>query len=102
MMLTRRIFWKLFLSFWTALLLFAFGVLFAASAYLDSTREHYHNSPPRERSSAVFAAAQQDFAVMAGNGRFGNLEAVVLDPADRGFVHFQLVRSTGQCCGEDD
>src|SRR5262245_15725608 len=59
-MLGRRIFWKLFLSFWAALLLFAFGVLYAASAYLDSTREHYHNSPPRERSSAVFAAAQKE------------------------------------------
>ena len=57
-MVNQRIFWKLFLSFWLALLLFALGVLYAASAYLDSTRERYDNMNPRERSESVFATAQ--------------------------------------------
>ena len=35
----HRLFWKLFLSFWVALLLFATGVLIAASLYLDRARE---------------------------------------------------------------
>lgn len=34
-----RLFWKLFLSFWLALLLFAGGAIFAVSAYLDHTRQ---------------------------------------------------------------
>lgn len=54
----QRIFWKLFLSFWLALLLFALGVLYAASAYLDATRERYDNQNPRERNEFVFNAAQ--------------------------------------------
>ncbi|HWU85310.1 MAG TPA: hypothetical protein VN028_08225, partial [Rhodocyclaceae bacterium] len=53
-----RIFWKLFLSFWVALLLFALGVLYAASAYLDATRERYDAQDPRARNDSVFASAQ--------------------------------------------
>lgn len=53
-----RIFWKLFLSFWVALLLFALGVLYAASAYLDATRERYDAQDPRARNDSVFANAQ--------------------------------------------
>lgn len=58
-MTRQRIFWKLFLSFWGALLLFAFGMLYAASAYLDATRERYDTPNSRERSESVFATAQQ-------------------------------------------
>ena len=36
----HRLFWKLFLSFWVALLLFAVGVLLAASIYLDRQHEN--------------------------------------------------------------
>lgn len=36
----HRLFWKLFLSFWVALLLFAVGVLLAASFYLDHEHEN--------------------------------------------------------------
>ena len=46
-----------------------------------------------------FAAAQQHFAVMAGNGRLGDLKRVILDAADGGAIHFQLVRR-GRSCPE--
>lgn len=69
-MFKQRLFWKLFLSFWLALLLFALGVLYAASAYLDATRERYDNMNPRERNESVFATAQ-----MAANGGIDSLRA---------------------------
>lgn len=64
----QRLFWKLFLSFWTALLLFAFGVLYAASAYLDATRARYDTPNPREKTEAAFATAQS-----AADGGFESL-----------------------------
>ena len=69
-MFKQRLFWKLFLSFWLALLLFALGVLYAASAYLDATRERYDNQNPRERSESVFATAQ-----IAADGGIDSLRA---------------------------
>jgi two-component system sensor histidine kinase CpxA len=57
-MFRQRLFWKLFLSFWAALLLFAFFVLYAASAYLDATRERYDTQDPRPRNESIFAVAQ--------------------------------------------
>jgi len=36
----HRLFWKLFLSFWVALLLFTLGVIVAASFYLDQAHEN--------------------------------------------------------------
>jgi two-component system sensor histidine kinase CpxA len=36
----HRLFWKFFLSFWTALILFSVVVMMAASHYLDEMREH--------------------------------------------------------------
>ncbi|MDE2600572.1 MAG: HAMP domain-containing protein [Rhodocyclaceae bacterium] len=67
-MFRQRLFWKLFLSFWVALLLFAVGVLYAASAYLDATRERYDQQNPRERNEYVFGSAQA-----AANGGLGAL-----------------------------
>ena len=46
----HRLFWKLFFSFWVALLLFALGVILAASYYLD--RAH-HNRDANAALSAV-------------------------------------------------
>lgn len=56
-MFRQRLFWKLFISFWIALILFAVGVLYAASAYLDATRDRYGASP-RDRNDPVFNVAQ--------------------------------------------
>src|ERR1035441_3475113 len=41
------------------------------------------------------AAAQQHLAVVAGDGRLGNLDCVVFRPADGGFIQFQLLRAAG-------
>lgn len=57
-MFRQRLFWKLFLSFWLALLLFAVGVLYTASAYLDSTRDRYDNPAARDRGDSTFDSAQ--------------------------------------------
>ena len=57
-MVRQRLFWKLFLSFWLALLLFAIGVLYAASAYLDATRQRYDAPNNRERGDPTFNVAQ--------------------------------------------
>ena len=46
-------------------------------------------------------AAQQDFAVMAGDGGFRDLEGIVLHPADRGLFHCQLVSFSGQSFAEN-
>ncbi|HEY1182295.1 MAG TPA: ATP-binding protein [Rhodocyclaceae bacterium] len=69
-MFRQRLFWKLFLSFWVALLLFALGVLYAASAYLDATRERYDAQDPRARNESVFASAQT-----AADGGYAALQA---------------------------
>ena len=57
-MFRQRLFWKLFLSFWLALLLFAIGVLYAASAYLEATRLRYDAPNNRERGDPTFNVAQ--------------------------------------------
>src|SRR5262249_2207484 len=49
-----------------------------------------------------FAALKEYLAMMTGDGRLGNLEAIVLDPPDRGFCHIQLVRTPGSRRVEDN
>ena len=46
--------------------------------------------------------AQQNLAVMAGDGGLGNLEGVVLDPADGGLLRLQLVGASGHSRAEDN
>src|ERR1035441_3085067 len=41
------------------------------------------------------AAAQQHLAVVAGDGRLGNLDRVVFRPADGGLIQLQLLRAPG-------
>ena len=47
-------------------------------------------------------AAQEDFAVVAGNRGFRDGERIVVHPADRGFLHLQLVSSSGQSFAENN
>ncbi len=54
-----RLFWKFFLSFWLALLLFAGGTLVAASLYLDQARAKRDAATPYERQESMVAAAQK-------------------------------------------
>ncbi len=45
----HRLYWKIFLSFWIALILFAGATIFAASQFLDRLREEQQITSPFER-----------------------------------------------------
>ena len=45
----HRLVWKIFLSFWAALILFAGATLLSASHYLEHTRQQDEGAGPRER-----------------------------------------------------
>jgi two-component system sensor histidine kinase CpxA len=63
-----RLFWKLFLSFWAALVLFAAAVVVAASLYVDQMRHREDAAPGYERYARYAAEAQAaiDSRGMAG------------------------------------
>jgi two-component system sensor histidine kinase CpxA len=54
----HRLFWKFFLSFWGALVLFAAASIVAASHYLDQLREQENAVPPYEQLMRHVARAQ--------------------------------------------
>ncbi len=54
----RRLFWKLFLSFWAALVLFAAAVVLAASLYVDQMRHREDAAPLYERYARYVLQAQ--------------------------------------------
>lgn len=54
----RRLFWKLFFSFWAALIVFAAAVVLAASVYIDQMRKREDAAPPFERYARYTLAAQ--------------------------------------------
>jgi len=54
----HRLFWKIFLSFWTALVVFAGATVLTASHYLERTRAEQEASSPRERLARHAAEAQ--------------------------------------------
>lgn len=45
----HRLFWKIFVSFWLALIVFSGAVMFAASNYLEQMRTAEERGPPMER-----------------------------------------------------
>ena len=45
---------------------------------------------------------RKDFAVMAGDGRVGDLKRVVLDAADGGAIRVQFMRATGHALSQDN
>ncbi|HTY98922.1 MAG TPA: ATP-binding protein [Rhodocyclaceae bacterium] len=53
-----RLFWKFFLSFWLALMVFAAATLVAASLYVDKTRERHEGAQPFDRMESIFSTAQ--------------------------------------------
>jgi two-component system sensor histidine kinase CpxA len=64
----HRLYWKLFLTFWTTLILFSLACLFAASFYLDQTRaRHEAANPMREYAARV----QEASAIAAVSGKAG-------------------------------
>jgi two-component system sensor histidine kinase CpxA len=54
----HRLFWKIFLSFWLTLVVFAVLVIFAASSYLEHTRTQQDKSSIRTRLSEYFDQGQ--------------------------------------------
>src|SRR5690242_19015019 len=60
----HRLFWKLFLSYWMVLVLFASAVVVSSSLYIDRLRAHRDSEPPytqysRELTEARAAAEQR-------------------------------------------
>jgi two-component system sensor histidine kinase CpxA len=55
----HRLFWKIFLSFWLALVLFAAATMLVASAYIDNMREQENAQSPHERLAAYITQAQE-------------------------------------------
>jgi two-component system, OmpR family, sensor histidine kinase CpxA len=55
----HSLFWKMFLSFWVALILFAGATLFTTSHYLEQTQRQNEASSPRERLMQSVAEAQR-------------------------------------------
>ena len=64
----HRLFWKLFLTYWITLILFALGCLFAASFYLEQTRSRHDAANPMEEFASRIQAAR---AAAAANGKTG-------------------------------
>jgi two-component system sensor histidine kinase CpxA len=64
----HRLFLKLFLSYWAALVLFAAAVMVAAAVYLDQTRAQHDATPPFGHPESLRAAAQ---AALDSNGLDG-------------------------------
>ena len=54
----HRLFWKIFLSFWLTLVVFAVLVIFAASSYLEHNRTQQDKSSMRTRLSEYFEQGQ--------------------------------------------
>jgi two-component system sensor histidine kinase CpxA len=55
----HRLYWKIFVSFWAALILFAGATMFAASQFLDSLREQQEVTSPFERFRNYAAEGQR-------------------------------------------
>lgn len=55
----HRLFWKIFLSFWAALILFAGATMLTASHYLEQARQQERAVSPRERLLTLAAEAQR-------------------------------------------
>ena len=53
----NRLFWKIFLSFWVSLILFAGSGLLAASLFLERTRAQNEVESPRDRQLTYIGGA---------------------------------------------
>lgn len=63
----NRLFWKLFLSYWAALILFAAGTLIAASLYIEHTRAGHDRLDPQQQ----FQSHLRDARLAAAGGLEG-------------------------------
>lgn len=85
----HRLFWKLFLTYWTTLILFTVACLFAASIYLDRTRaQHNVTNPMRAyaahvREARALAATQGKAGLIKWAARLDSEELVPLLVLDK-------------------
>jgi two-component system sensor histidine kinase CpxA len=75
----HRLFWKLFVTYWVALILFTVGSLFTASYYLEQTRAQRDAANPMQAYAARLDEAR---AAAAANGKAGLLEWVAKTDAE--------------------
>ena len=68
----HRLFWKLFLGYWLALIVFSGCTLFAASLYLERVRSKQHESPRIQHEFPTIAASAR--AAVAAHGKQGLIE----------------------------
>ncbi len=87
----HRLFWKLFISYWVALILFAAGTLFAASVYLEKTRaQHYADRNGRQNTQVEEARRAADENGYAGLRRWAE------ENDNRELVPFLVLNRDGQ------
>jgi two-component system sensor histidine kinase CpxA len=55
----HRLYWKIFISFWCALLVFAFATIIVASSYVEHMRAQEHVAHPRIRFNQYLHSAQE-------------------------------------------
>ena len=87
----HRLFWKIFLSFWVALVLFAAATMFSASQYLEHTRQQEEAAGPRARLQQRVAEAQH----IADHGGIEGLRAWLRDLDRRELVPVLLLDGDG-------
>ena len=88
----HRLFWKIFLSFWVALVLFAAATMFSASQYLEHTRQQEEAAGPRERLQQRVVEAQH----IADRAGIEGLKAWLRDIDRRELVPVLLLDRDGQ------
>jgi two-component system sensor histidine kinase CpxA len=64
----HRLFWKLFVTYWIALILFALGSLFAASFYLEHTHARHNAANPMDDYATQIQAARSAAAAKGKTG----------------------------------
>jgi two-component system sensor histidine kinase CpxA len=87
----HRLFWKLFLSFWVALVLFAAGSLVAASLYLDQARAKRDATTPYEHAELLVAGARH----AADTGGIAGLRAWARETDDKELVPILVLDREG-------
>jgi two-component system sensor histidine kinase CpxA len=88
----HRLFWKIFVSFWLALIVFSGAVMFAASNYLEQMRTEEERGPPMERFVRYHHQAQ----MAADRGGVQGLKAWAEDMDRREATPLLLLDEQGQ------
>jgi two-component system, OmpR family, sensor histidine kinase CpxA len=88
----HRLFWKIFLSFWLALIVFAAAAMLAASNYIETVRAQNEERAPLERLLRYRAQAQ----AAADTGGIDGLERWARELDRRDAVPFLLIDAGGR------